>query len=470
MGKALAPPANGVGGGGIDLVLCRPMQSVVLSLACLAAAAGAPKPAPAPTASVFPYPMHVDELDNGLTVVVVPMPSAGLVSVRTAVRTGSRDEYERGHSGFAHFFEHMMFRGTEKYPQKVYSEIVTRMGADTNAYTSSDLTVYQLDFAAEDLERVMDIESDRFQNLAYAEDVFKTEAGAVYGEYRKNKASPGYVLAEALHAAAFKRHTYRHLTIGFEDDIAAMPTMFTYSKGFFSRYYRPENVVLVVAGEVDPAATLAFAEKWWGPWKPGYKPPKIKSEPAQKKERRIDVVYEGRTLPRIAVAYKGGAIDTDDRIWAASLLLADLAFGRTSDIRKRLQLEERVVQSIWASPAMNRDPGLWEVSASVRDPAKIDYVLEQIDATVSRFRETPPSADALADALARRKYSFLMNLDSPSSVAAQIARMAGITGSPRFHDELHTALERVTPSDVQAAARKYLVARQRTLAVMKGNK
>ena len=127
-------------------------------------------------AGVFPYETQVETLDNGLKVVMVPMKSEGLVAYWTIVRTGSRDEYEPGHSGFAHFFEHMMFRGTERFPQDTYSRIVTEMGADANAFTTDDLTAFHLSITAEDLERTMEIESDRFQDLAYSEEAFRTEA------------------------------------------------------------------------------------------------------------------------------------------------------------------------------------------------------------------------------------------------------------------------------------------------------
>lgn len=449
------------------------MRSLVL-LAALAAgpAEGEAKTADsaaAPT-SIFPYRMHVEKLDNGLTVVVVPMNSDGLVAYRTAVRTGARDEYEKGHTGFAHFFEHMMFRGTEKYPEDVYAEIVTRMGADANAYTSSDMTVYQLDIAAEDLERVVDIESDRFMNLSYDEAAFKTEAGAVYGEYRKNRTSPWYQMNETLHATAFKKHTYSHLTIGYEKDIAAMPTMYDYSKSFFSRYYRPENCIVVVAGDVETDDTIALLRKYYSAWKPGYVAPKIKSEPEQKKQRRKDITYTGRTLPRITIAYKGDAYAPDDRKWVASVLLADLAFGSTSDIYQRLMLEERAVQSVGASAASTRDPGLWEVSATVRDEKKIDYVLEQIDATIAKWRETPPPPEKLAKLKANRKYSFLLGLDSPGRVAGQIASVSAVTGDPRTYDRLYATMDAVTPEDIRAAAEAVFVDKRRTIVVMRGDK
>ena len=173
------------------------------------------------------------------------------------MRTGSRDEYEPGRSGFAHFFEHMMFRGTERYPSELYQKKLAEMGANANAYTTDDHTAYHISMTAEDLEQVLDLESDRFQNLSYPEVAFQTEAGAVYGEYRKSRTDPMFTLYESLMATAFEQHTYGHTTLGYERDIAAMPTLYEYSRNFFRRYYRPENTVLFIAGDVDAGARAA---------------------------------------------------------------------------------------------------------------------------------------------------------------------------------------------------------------------
>jgi zinc protease len=430
----------------------------------------APAAGKSPVEEVFPFPVHQTRLDNGLQVLVVPMESNGLASYRLAVRTGSRDEYEIGRTGFAHFFEHMMFRGTEKYPADVYNQIVTRMGADANAYTSDDVTVYQMNVAAEDLAQVMEIESDRFKNLSYAEQAFQTEAGAVYGEYRKNRMSPFFTVFEALRKAAFTRHTYGHTAMGYEQDIKEMPKLFTYSRSFFQRYYRPDNAVLVIAGDVAPEAVFALARTHFGDWKRGYKAPKVRSEPAQTKERRIDVTYDGRTLPIIVFAYKAGAYQPEDRTYAASYVLAELAFGKTSDAYRRLVLEEQVVQTLEAAPSDSRDPGLWNVFAMVTDPAKVDHVVQVLDETVARYRDTAPDAAQLDAIKSNMRYSFLMNLDSPASVAGLIAHETGVAGSIEAVARLRQSIDAVTADDVRAAAQTYLDPKRRTVAILREKK
>jgi zinc protease len=416
---------------------------------------------------IIPYPAHVQTLDNGLKVIVMPMPSNGLVSYWSIVRTGSRDEYEPGRTGFAHFFEHMMFRGTERFPSEVYQRILTEIGADGNAYTSDDLTAYHISMTAQDLDRVMELESDRFQRLLYSEQDFQTEAGAVYGEYRKNRTNPLFVLYEALIGAAFQTHTYGHTTIGYEQDIAAMPRMYDYSRAFFSRHYRPDNIILLVVGDVEPEPVFAQVEKYYGEWPSGYAAPEIPAEPAQREERRIEVEYDGQTLPLLWVAYKIGRFDPGNRLRVAADLLAELAFGATSNAYRRLVLDEQVVEFLQAEANLNRDPGRLDIYTRIKDPAKVDYVLEVIDETIATYRTEPLEPSRLEALKARLRYGFVMNLDTPDAVAQRLARPIAISGGLDAVEALYSNYAATTAEEVQTAAETYFVPERRTVGVLR---
>lgn len=418
--------------------------------------------------SIFPYKYTVEVLPNGLKVVLIPMESPGLVSYYSVVRTGSRDEVEPGKTGFAHFFEHMMFRGTKKYPGPVRDSIVTSIGASGNAYTSDDITAYYYNFAAEDLERVIELESDRFQNLLYAEGVFQTEAGAVYGEYRKNITSPFAVLNEKMKELAYDVHTYKHTTMGFEADIKAMPQQFEYSKSFFSRFYRPENVVLVIAGDIDVGNTLGIIKRYYGGWQKGYVAPKVTPEPAQQGERTTEVSYPGRTLPILVIGYKGEAFDAKNKNLAAAMLLGELAFGENSDLNKKLFLKEQKVQFLSPSFPMNRDQGLYQIYSMVKKLEDVPYVRDEVYRTIEEFKTRPVDAQKLADLKRRNKYNFLMGLDTPSRVTGGLARVVAITGGVEAIDELYTSFDAVTPQDIQNAAKRYLATERRSVIVLKG--
>ena len=171
-------------------------------------AVSAPAQTPSPASRILPFDASERKLANGLRVIVVPTGFPNIVSLQIPVQTGSRNEVEPGKSGFAHFFEHMMFRGTRAYPPDAYQAIVTKAGARQNAFTSDDFTNYHTTFAKEDLETILKIEADRFQNLDYSTEGFMTESRAVLGEYNKNSANPIVKIEEVQRDAAFTTHTY----------------------------------------------------------------------------------------------------------------------------------------------------------------------------------------------------------------------------------------------------------------------
>ena len=415
---------------------------------------------------VFPYEVQRATLDNGLSVLMIPMPSDGLVSYWSIVRTGSRDEVEEGVTGFAHFFEHMMFRGTEKLPGKAYDRIVNGMGADANAYTTDDRTCYHLSFATASLPKVIEIEADRFQNLKYEEAEFKTESGAVYGEYRKGRSSPFEVLDEVVRNVAFDKHTYKHTTIGFEADIKAMPTRYEYSKTFFQRFYRPENVVILVTGDFDPTTTLDLIRKEYGGWKKGYEAPKITAEPPQTKQRRVDIPFDGQTLPLVVLNFKGPAFAPADRTTMAAMLVGELAFGSTSPLYKQLVLDEQKVEMLGGNLDPNRDPGLWSVYAMVKEPADVPMVEAALWKAIQGLRTTPVPADRLDAVRSNMRYGFLSNLATPADVSEQIARYVALTGDVTCVDTMFATLATVTPEDVRKAADTWLRAENCTVGIL----
>ncbi len=419
-------------------------------------------------AGIFPFKAYKKTLDNDFKVIVIPLPNPGLVAYYSVVRTGSRDEYEPGHSGFAHFFEHMMFRGTEKFPSTVYDSIITRMGADSNAFTSNDLTVYQSVFAREDLEQVMEMESDRFQNLAYKEEDFKTESGAVLGELLQAKTSPRFLLQESLQDTAFEAHTYKHTTIGFEADVRAMPTMYEYSKSFYQRYYRPENVVLLICGDVVPDEVFPLAEKYYGKWQKGYVSPKITPEPEQQAPKSKTMTFKGKTLPTLALGYKGLGFDPTSKEYVALNLLEDIMFGETSDLYTRLILEEQKAESIRPYFGMNRDPGLNSVTIGIKKMEYAEDIKKAVADTIKKYQTEPMDKNKLEQLKSNLKYSFLMRLSGTDDVADALHRFIAVSGDIDAVDQFYETLGTITPGDIRQAAVKYFAENRKTEILLIG--
>jgi zinc protease len=338
-GVALGGMAAGVFGG------------AALAQASARTGAGARAGAGAASGEIFPFPTHRRDLPNGLRVFVIETGFPDVVSLQIPVSVGSRNEVEPGKSGFAHFFEHMMFRGTKNIPAAEYQRIMKAAGADTNAYTSDDVTNYHATFNKEDLETILRVEADRFQNLEYAEPEFRTEALAVLGEYNKNNANPIQKLFEVQRNTAFTTHTYKHTTMGFIEDIRQMPEQFAYSRQFFDRYYRPERTSIIIAGDVKPDAAFALVEKYWGNWRPGGEIPAVPVEPAPKGPLYAHVPWESATQPWVAVAFRGPAAYPTATNPAkgdqqALDVLASYAFSPSSALFQRLVVKEQKVDQL----------------------------------------------------------------------------------------------------------------------------
>ena len=278
---------------------------------------------------IFPYAYSIDDLSNGLRLVTVPTDYPNMVAVYTVVRAGSRDEVEPGKSGYAHLFEHLMFRGSENYTPEQRDALLKRAGADSNATTNQDRTTYYAVFSKEDLEDVLKAEADRFQRLQYAEPAYKTESLAVLGEYNKNSSEPTQKLDEALYETAFTRHTYAHTTMGYLKDVQDMPNQYAYSLEFYKRFYRPEYVTVVIVGDVNRERTLALTTKSFGGWARGNYVPNIPTESPQTEPRTAHVDWPSPTLPWLAIAFKAPAYSDEIKDKAALDLLSEIAFGRT---------------------------------------------------------------------------------------------------------------------------------------------
>ncbi|MEO6812009.1 MAG: pitrilysin family protein, partial [Isosphaeraceae bacterium] len=328
---------------------------------------GAAPPTEAGSKPIFPYPIQQSTLDNGLRVISVPSDSPGIIAYYTVVRTGSRNEVEKGLSGFAHFFEHMMFRGTDTYSQEAYNDVLKSLGADSNAFTTDDWTCYHMTIPASALAKAVEIESDRFQNLKYDEPAFQKEARAVLGEYNKGASSPFLVLEETMQDNAYTTHTYKHTTIGFLADVKDMPNQYAYSKTFFDRWYRPENCTLIVAGDVSHDQLLDLARKAYGDWKRGTAHVEIPAEPKQTEPRMAKLTWPTPTLPTLFLGWHIPAGDPKASADVAALgALSQAVFGETSPLYKSLVLDKQTAVVLMAEAEEKRDPSLFRVLARVR--------------------------------------------------------------------------------------------------------
>jgi zinc protease len=417
---------------------------------------------------ILPFPIQQKQLPNGLNVVTVPFNSPGLASLYIVVRAGSREEVEAGKTGFAHFFEHMMFRGTEKYSKEAYDEVLKSIGASANANTSLDRTMFYMTGNAGMLEKMFEVEGDRFQHLKYSQHDFKTEAGAVKGEYTKNSASLTTQLNEKMMDAAFQNHTYKHTTMGFFKDVVDMPNQYDYSLTFFDRFYRPEYSTIIVVGDVKQADVNKYAEKYFGSWKRGNYKPAITTEPAQTETRYVHI-KNASFPPYLRLGYKGPAFSDQEIDLPALSILSQVMFSETSDIYQRLVVKERRVRSIGGFTQPTRDPNLISIVASIVKPEDMQYVKDEIVKTLEAAKTTPVDAKKLADTKSRIKYSFAMGLDNPDDIAGTVAQFIWLTGNPESVNNFYALFDKVTAQDIMRVAQKYFVPKTLTVATIGPN-
>jgi zinc protease len=411
---------------------------------------------PSPT-DILPFRALEETLPNGLRVIIVPTGFPNLVSLQIPVQTGSRNEVEPGKSGFAHFFEHMMFRGTERFSTDAYQAIVTRSGARQNAYTTDDYTNYHITFAKEDLEQVLDLEADRFMNLKYSEPDFRTEARAILGEYNKSASEPLTKLIEVQRDHAYTTHTYKHTTMGFIADIEAMPEQFDYSRTFFDRWYRPEYSTIILAGDVEPEAALRLVEKYWGAWERGAGVEvEIPSEPTPAATVSAHVPWPSGTLPWVTVGFHGPAFSTDFPNYAALDVLLDLYFGETSDLYQDLVERRQLVDQLSPFGGGHQDPGLFTICARLKDASSAEAVRDAIVATVVRARSEMVSESRLAEAKSNMRYGFARTLDNSESIASALARFVRYERSYGTLNALFRRYDALRTQDLQAAALRFL--------------
>jgi len=417
---------------------------------------------------IFSQPYLETTLENGLKVVIVPTDYPDVVTIQIPVQTGSRNEVEEGKSGFAHFFEHMMFRGTENYSAEEYLALLKEAGADQNAYTSDDLTNYHITFTKDDLETVIMLEADRFQDLKYTEEQFRTEALAVKGEYLKNSANPIMQIFERIRDLSFDTHTYQHTTMGFFRDIEDMPNQFEYSHQFFDRWYRPENTTVILAGDLDPERTLALVEKYWGGWQSGEaEPVTIPQEGPPKGPQYEHITWDSPTQPWVVVGFRGPAFDPAAKDMPAMDLIAQLYFSPTSDLYRELVIEKQLADAVQAYFPNSIDPNVMMILARLNKPEAAREVTDRILETLADARTRLVGESRLADTKSNLKYGFAAALDNSDAIGSTLAGFAHFTREPiTTINTLYRTYDSITAEDVRDYANRYFVDASRVVITL----
>ncbi len=397
------------------------------------------------------------KLGNGLTVLTKEVHSAPVVYFSIWYKVGSVNE-QLGQSGMSHLLEHMMFKGTKTRPPGAISALLQNNGAEFNATTSFDRTNYFETLASDRLELAMQLESDRMQNSLFDPAQHKKEMTVVRSEYEGGENNPSTALTKAVRLAAYQVHPYRWMTIGFRSDIENISRDEMYD--YYKTHYVPNNATIVLVGDFNTPNALGMIRKYFGSVPTRAVPNHfITPEPEQVGERRVTVQRAG-SARQVQIAYHIPAFGNPDR-YALDVLESVLSGGRTARFFERL-IQTGLASSAEAYDYGLRDPDLLFLDATAQ-PGKANAELEKaLLAEVETLQSTPISAAELARVLRQAEAQYIYGKDSVESQGSELGSNA-MRGDWRYGENYLENLRRVTPSDVQRVARKYLVERNRTV-------
>lgn len=398
-------------------------------------------------------------LANGMDVVVVPDHRAPIVTHMVWYRNGSADD-PAGKSGIAHFLEHLMFKGTAKWPAGEFSKIVAGYGGQENAFTSFDYTAYFQRVPKQHLRAMMDYEADRMTGLHFDEDVVAPERNVVLEERRMRVDSdPAAQLGEEFSAALFLHHPYGTPIIGWEHEIEELNRQDAFT--YYQRFYTPENAILVVAGDTDAAEVRALAEATYGAIPARGETPlrKRPAEPEPRASRRVTVADPRVRQPSLRRGWLTPTYVSGDRdeVFALELAAEILGGGTTSRLYRKLCVEDGIAagaQAYFMGSMVDRSA--FQISASPRPGVDMETLEKGLDAALAAFLDQGPTEIEMARARTRLVAETVFSRDNQSSLARIFGSSLAVGETVADVLAWPERVEAVSREAVIAAARRYL--------------
>lgn len=406
------------------------------------------------------FPVKTFKLKNGMEVLVHENYTTPLVSFHQWYHVGSRDE-KPGMTGIAHFFEHMMFKGTKKYTSDDFENLIQSNGGTNNAFTTYDYTGYYVDLPASKIELIFKMESDRMVNLIFDPVAIQSEREVVKEErrFRLENSVRGY-MNEATFGSVFKVHPYRWPVIGYMKDLNSISL--EQFKNFYRTYYAPNNSVLVVSGAVSFEKVKELTEKYYAEI-PAQEIPKQEypKEPEQNGQRTVTLRKDVQS-PYFSLAYKSVEAGHKDQ-FAFDLLSNILSEGPSSRLYKRLVYKEQLVSSIYAYAYTPASPGIFNVFASVKPGVDMGKALKSVYSELYKLRNQKVTEAELQKAKNQVVKSYVDSLKTISGKARAMAVNQILFGNYAvMFDDIDKYLA-VTTDDIQRVAKTYLQPQKRSL-------
>jgi len=409
----------------------------------------------AATVSITPIQYHHRTLSNGLQMYTVEDHSAPTVAIQVWYHVGSKDD-PPGRSGFAHLFEHMMFKSTAHMKSEMMDRLTEDVGGYNNASTADDVTWYYEEVPSNYLQTLLWAEADRMGSLNVDEANFNSEREVVKEEFRTSVLGNPYGLFYYdITKDSFTTHPYRRPTIGSIEDLDAS-TLADVQK-FHATYYRPDNATLVVAGDFDPKQLDAWVDRYLGAVpKPDSPIPHISvKEPPREEAKKITETGPNVPLPAVALTWLGPAASSADR-YALDVAAAILAQGESSQLYQSLIYRQQIAQDVSADDDLREDLGLNVITATVASEKSPDVVIKAIESELKNLEEKPVSAAELAKAKNQLITDRLRRRETNDGKAFSIAYAATVLHDASEVNNGFRKLQAVTAADVKRVVDKYI--------------
>ena len=403
-------------------------------------------------------------LSNDMKVILVEVPKAPVATVQVWYKVGSRNEV-MGRAGLSHMLEHMMFKGTAKYPKGTFSRLIRKNGGMDNAFTSQDFTAYFENLAADRVTLAIELEADRMQGLILDANELKTEREVVKEERRlRNEDDPQGALVEALFAQAFMSHPYHWPVIGWFSDLDAMSL--DDLQRHYDTYYSPNNATLLVVGDIKADTLLPVIARLFEPIPKGPSPKALAvTEGPQHGERRFLLKREAQ-VPFVMMGYRVPNYSSDDS-YALNVLESILSHGKSARLYQSLVYEQKTALAVGADYGlMQADPGLFYFYAVVKPGEKIEAVEEAVLKEIQRLQAEPPSELELQRAKNQIEAAHIFEQDSNFRQAMLLGEAETIGAGWRKVSQFVERTRAVTAQDVQRVASRYLTADLRTTGTL----
>ena len=407
---------------------------------------------------------HEYVLSNGMKVLLVEVPKAPVATVQVWYKVGSRNEV-MGRAGLSHMLEHMMFKGTAKYPKGSFSRLIRKNGGIDNAFTGQDFTAYFENLSADRVELALDLEADRMQGLVLDRNEFQTERDVVKEERRlRTEDDPQGALVEAMFAQTFLSHPYHWPVIGWFSDLDAMSL--DDLQRHYDTFYSPNNATLIVTGDIKADELIHTIKNLFEPIPRGPSPKQaISVEPDQRGERRFFLKREAQ-VPFVMMGFRVPNYSSEDA-YALTLLESILSQGKSSRLYQSLVHDQKNSLAVGADYSlMQTDPGLFYFYSVVSPGSKVEAVEEALQLEIARLQGEPPSELELQRAKNQVEASRIFEQDSNFRYAMLLGQSETIGAGWRWLDEFLKHVQSVTAKDIQRVARQYLVPDNRTVGIL----